>query len=186
MDRRKALAKYGALLHSEKLVIGAGGNISEKDGDFLIIKKKEADMSRAKAEDYVRLSFSEAENELKKEKSLLSSETPLHVASYKSREDIGSIVHVHSPYMIALGEKTSLLESTSYEFDCILEKDVPVIEYIKPGSLELAEAIAGELKKGANAVIMKRHGAVIAGKRIEEAYLRTLALERACIAYLHR
>ena len=182
MDKREQIARYGILLHADKLVIGAGGNISEKDGEDIIIKKKGADMSLGRADDYVRLPFQEAE---KAEDARLSSETPLHIACYRVRQDIGAIMHVHSPFIIAAAVKTDILENVSYEFDCVLQKAVPVIEYIQPGSSALAEAVAGKIKNGANAVILRRHGAISVGKDPEEAYLRMLALERACIAFLH-
>ncbi|RKY40803.1 MAG: hypothetical protein DRP85_07925 [Candidatus Makaraimicrobium thalassicum] len=182
MDKRRKLAGYGMMLHADRLVIGAGGNISERDGDFLIVKKRGADMSSGKAGDYIRLRFSEAE---KAGESRLSSETPAHIACYRARKDVGAVVHVHSPIIIAAGRKTDLLESVSYEFDCILQKAVPVIEYIQPGSSLLAEAVGLEIKSGATAVILKKHGAISVGEDMEEAYLRILALERACFTFLH-
>ncbi len=183
MDRPRIIAEYGKLIHAEKLVIGAGGNISEKRGDFLIIKKKFADMSRGRKSDYIRLSFKKAESP--ERSGYLSSETPLHLACYRARQDVGAVVHVHSPYIIATAQKTNILESVSYEFDCVLQKSVPTVEYIQPGSAELAEKVAERIKEGANAVMLKKHGAVSVGKDIKEAYLRILALERACITSLH-
>lgn len=181
MDKRKELIKYGRLIHEKGLVIGAGGNISAREDETLIIKKKAADMSCGRAGDYVRVSLEEAAGK----NELLSSETPLHVACYNARRDVEAVVHFHSPMVIAAGERTDLLESTSYEFDCILQKEVPVVEYIQPGSASLAEAAAGKIASGANAVIMRHHGALTVGKNLEEAYLRALALERACITFLH-
>ena len=93
-------------------------------------------------------------------------------------------MHVHSPYIVAVSQRTATLESLSYEFDCILQKPVPVLKYIQPGSFELAEAVAAKISSGANAVMLKRHGAITIGADIKEAYLRTLALERACITFL--
>jgi len=179
MNKMKTIAEYGRMVHAKGLVIGAGGNISERDGDFLIIKKKNADMSSGRVEDYVRIPFSETASDL------LSSETPVHIACYRARQDVGAVIHVHSPYIVAAAKKTDLLESVSYEFDCILKKAVPVIEYIQPGSSILAAAVADEIKNGANTVMLKRHGAFSTGKDLEEAYLRILALERACITFLH-
>jgi L-fuculose-phosphate aldolase len=181
MDKRKELAKYGKLIHEKGLVIGAGGNISARDEEAMIIKKKGADMSDGDAAAYVRVLLEEAAGG----SALSSSETPLHVACYKACRDVQAVVHVHSPMIIAAAEKTRLLESTSYEFDCILQKGVPVIEYLQPGSASLAEAVAERIADGASAVMMRRHGAVSVGKDTEEAYLRILALERSCVTFLH-
>ncbi len=180
MDRRMKIAEYGRKLHDKNLVIGAGGNISEKDGDILIIKKRGADMSRQKADDYVNIPFKEAQ----KPNAALSSETPFHVACYKARSDVGAVIHVHSPVIVAAANRTDLLEGVSYEFECVLEGPVRVINYIQPGSDPLALAVADKIEKGANAVMMRRHGALSVGKDAEEAYLRILALERACMTFL--
>ena len=182
MGKMKEMAIYGRLISEKGLVIGAGGNISCRDGDFLIIKVKGADMSSGSRDDYLRIAVQEAE---KLENTSLSSETPMHIACYRVSPDVGAVIHVHSPYVIAAASKTSLLEGISYEFECILKRPVPVVEYHEPGSAELARAVSDRIKEGANAVLMRRHGAVSVGRDLEEAYLRILALERACIVFLN-
>ena len=181
MDNIEKLLNCGRLLHEHRLVIGSGGNISSRQAGSVTIKKKDVDMSRAVREDYAAISLDGARSA---ENTLLSSETPLHLACYASAEDISSVIHVHSPYMIAASARTDILESPSYEFDCIIGHSVPVIPYLRPGSRELGEAVAGKIAAGSRVVLMRRHGAVTAGKDIDQALMRALALERACIAFL--
>jgi L-fuculose-phosphate aldolase len=191
MDKMESIIKYGKKAHTDGLVIGAGGNISERDDDFLIIKKKGADMSEGCEDSYVRLLFDEVSKRMadpayeKEEADILSSETPLHIACYKVSPDIGAVIHVHPPYTIAASGKVAFLEDISYEFECILGKSVPVIDYIEPGSQDLASAVAEKVTEGARAVMLKKHGSIAVGKNLEEAYIRILALERACITYLN-
>jgi len=182
MDKREEIARYGKLLHDAGLVIGPGGNISVRDGEDLLIKKRETDMSGGNPDDYAVIALSEARNG---ESDILSSETPFHLACYAANPDIAALIHVHSPYMTAAANRTDVLEDISYEFECILTNPVPVIEYIQPGSAALGEALAEKIAEGATAVLMRKHGAVAAGKDLEEAYLRILALERACICFLN-
>ncbi len=182
MKKEKSIVDYGRLLHQEKLVIGQGGNISALKNGMLLIKKQCVDMSSAGKSDYLAIKLDEAE---KTSGELLSTETPFHIACYKARQDIKAVIHVHSPYAIAATTKTDKLESVSYEFDCVIGGPVPVVPYIKPGSIDLAKAIATNVRSGANAVLLRRHGAVSVGKDLEEAYIRILALERACITFLH-
>lgn len=182
MNLHRILSETGKKLHDEKLVIGAGGNISLRDGDSFIIKKKGADMSFSEAANYVSVpvsGISLGKNDI------LSSETPLHVACYSTRADIKAVIHVHAPFSIAAASKLEVLPSTSYEFDCIIQKEVPVVDYIAPGSRELASAVAEKIAEGANVVLLKKHGSLSVGETMEEAFLRILALERACITYLH-
>ncbi len=182
MGKEKSIVEYGRMLHQEKLVIGQGGNISVLKGGNLIIKKQSVDMSSAGKSDYLAVKLDEAE---KAPVELLSTETPFHVACYRARKDVKAVIHVHSPYTIAASAKIDELESVSYEFDCVIGGPVQVVPYIKPGSVDLAKAIAVNIRSGANAVLLRRHGAVSVGKDLEEAYLRILALERACIVFLH-
>ncbi len=180
MDKLKEIAKYGKLLHEKDLVIATGGNISTKVGDNIIIKKRCTDMSSGSVDNFIEIPLKEAGQPNEE----LSTETPLHIASYNAREDVGAVIHVHSPAMIAVASKIGVLESVSYEFDCMIGRPVPVIEYVEPGSSSLAKAIASHVKNGANAVLMKKHGATVVGKNLKEAYFCTLALERACTTYL--
>lgn len=173
------LTAYGKFLHEHGLVIGDGGNISAKEGNYFIIKRKGADMSRGDEAGYIRLSFS---GEISPEdRAVSSSEVFIHIASYAARGDIYAVAHAHSPYSVAASAKIKVFKSPSYEFDCIVGKEAPVIPYIQPGSRELGDRVAEKLSSGANAVILKRHGVVAVGKDIREACLRVLAVERACM-----
>ena len=180
-DIKKELVRYGKLLQLGGFAIGSGGNLSAKDAGYIFIKRQGADLSEAKTGDYLRISLKEAE----KGPAGISSETPLHLASYAARPEAGAVIHVHSPAMVAAAEKTRLLKSNSYEFDCVMGGDVPVIPFIKPGTRALADAAASKVKSGANAVLLARHGAVCIGRNTEEAYVRVLALERACLTFLY-
>jgi L-fuculose-phosphate aldolase len=181
VDIRKKMAETGKKLHEKGLAIGSGGNISVREEDDLVIKKRGTDMSRENPDDYIVIPLAKAlvPNED------LSTETPFHVACYEAREEIGSVIHVHSPETVAASEKTGVLENVSYEFNYVLESPVPVIEFIQPGSTKLAEEIGRRIKGGANAVLMRRHGAIAVGRDIEEAYVRILALNRACKTFLY-
>jgi L-fuculose-phosphate aldolase len=183
MDAREEIAKYGKLLHDTGLVIGAGGNISVRDGEKLIIKKRETSMSAGDPDDYAVIGLAEARKGASAY--MLSSETPFHLACYAAGPEINALVHVHSPYMTAAAKKTDVLEDISYEFECVLQNPVPVIGFLKPGSAALGEALAEKVRNGATAVLMRKHGAVSVGKDLKEAYLRIQALERACICFLH-
>jgi ribulose-5-phosphate 4-epimerase/fuculose-1-phosphate aldolase len=180
-DINKELVRCGKLLHEGGFAIGSGGNLSVRDGSYIVIKRQGADLSKAKITDYLRISMKEAE----KSPAGISSETPLHLASYAARPEAGAVIHVHSPVMVAVAEKTRLLKSNSYEFDCVMGGDIPVVPFIKPGTRALAEAVASKVKSGANAVLMARHGAVCVGHNIEETYVRVLALERAALTFLY-
>ncbi|MBD3296490.1 MAG: fuculose phosphate aldolase [Candidatus Omnitrophica bacterium] len=183
MDAFRELEKYGKKIHSAGLVIGTGGNISLRLGDVLFIKKQACRMCGVGEEAFIKTSLSELVNG---KIAGASSETPLHLSCYEADDTVGAVVHVHPPYSIAAAERTAQLESVSYEFDCVLgERPVPVVDFIKPGSRGLAEAVARHIREGAVSVLLSRHGTVSVGADLEQAFLRAVALERACITFLH-
>ncbi len=181
MGRFEELVYYGKLLHEKNMVIGAGGNISVRDGNGMIIKKKDVNMAVCDKEGYVKFRSDVQDSEQED----VSSETPLHKVCYEASKNWGAVIHVHSPYMIAVAQRTKELLSVSYEFDCIIGEKVPVIDYIQPGSETLALECKKEISKGAGTLLLRRHGGLSAGKDLEEAFQKVLALERACIAFLN-
>lgn len=178
----KKLIECGELAHTNGLVIGTGGNLSIRRGGDIVIKKSRADMSSGQKESYISVPLDKLEKDVPDG---VSSEAPLHAACYGADSRVGAVAHVHAPYSIAAAAKANVLESTSYEFDCILGPSVPVIDFIKPGSAELGREVARYISAGAGAVLMKKHGSVAVGRDIEQAFLRALALERAAITFLH-
>ena len=107
------------------------------------------------------------------------SEIVIHTGIYRKRKDVQSVAHTHSPYVIALSMTgTDLLPAS---FEAIGGGPEPIATFKKivfidkPG---LGEEIADLL--GPNkAVILKGHGAVVAGKSIEETTITALKLEQA-------
>jgi ribulose-5-phosphate 4-epimerase/fuculose-1-phosphate aldolase len=97
------------------------------------------------------------------------SEVAIHTGVYKKRKEFNSVIHSHSPYIIALSIvdltvlPTGLTSSVVGYQPIALFKKVVLID--KP---ELGEEAADLL--GLNkAVILKGHGALVVGKSIEDA-----------------
>lgn len=91
-----------------------------------------------------------------------SSEWRLHTAIYQAIPEAKAIVHAHPPHTITAGElgvrlRPEILSEAAYSLGCIT-----LVEYIKPGTWELATTTAESLKhSGCRAAILKRHGAVV-------------------------
>ena len=181
MTNKELLVKYSKILAKEEFVIGSGGNISVREKNSIIIKKSNVYLSKAKVNDYEKVSFKEAEKFYKYK---LSIETPFHLACYKVRQDINAIIHVHPINVIAFANKEKVLKNISYEFNYILKKEVPVIDFFEPGSEKLKYNVSQKAEKGYNGMILKKHGLICLGKDLEQTYLRVLAVNRACEIFL--
>ena len=100
-----------------------------------------------------------------------SSETLMHIACYREREDIGAIVHTHSAIASAFACLNRPIPSFIFElFVFHLDNGViPVAPYALPGTTELAENVAATVKRS-DLVLMERHGTIAVGKDLAEAY----------------
>ena len=98
-----------------------------------------------------------------------SSEVHMHLEIYGTRDDVGAVVHTHSPY--ATGFSFSDEEIMKFEgFGKIKEPFIKKIKYATPGSDKLVELASHALEKE-DVVILKNHGVVTVGLNIDEAVL---------------
>lgn len=113
-----------------------------------------------------------------------SSEVKLHLAAYKERRDINSVVHAHTPYATAFAVAGIPLDKPLLPETVFMLGDVPIAEYATPGSTELAKSIS-RLLKNHDALLMANHGALTVGIDLENAYFKLETLEfYAKICYL--
>ena len=179
----KELRDVGKELAWAGLIIGEGGNISARSGDVIYIKRRAAFMGRAKAADYIPLNI-KTEKPLKK-KDKPSTEIYMHLACYRSRKDVGAVIHTHPVFATALGAAGVSIKPFTYEAEVNIQSPVARIGYARPGSPALGKAVGQAVRKH-NAVLLKNHGLVTVGRNLEEAFLRTLAVERAALTQVSR
>ena len=115
-----------------------------------------------------------------------SSETLMHAACYRVREDIRAIVHTHSPVATAFAVCERPVPAIVYEMFLFHTADgcIPVAPFARPGTKELADAVAGVIKEN-DLALMARHGAIAVGKSAEEALLAAHYIEEFATIYMH-
>ncbi|MEO0098190.1 MAG: class II aldolase/adducin family protein [candidate division WOR-3 bacterium] len=108
-----------------------------------------------------------------------SSEWRMHLGIYGVRQSVKAVIHAHSPFatFISFLGKLKILRFDAYSETHLGE--IRFISYFKPGSEELAEAVAEAVGKNpeSDIFILKRHGAVVLGKDLKEARLNLERLE---------
>jgi ribulose-5-phosphate 4-epimerase/fuculose-1-phosphate aldolase len=106
-------------------------------------------------------------------------EFPLHAEILRARPDVGSVVHTHPPYVIALDATGTPIRPVSHD-GILFASDAPV--FTKTSDLidkpELGQQVVHTLGD-APAMILRYHGMVAVGAGIEEACTRAIFLERA-------
>jgi L-fuculose-phosphate aldolase len=106
-------------------------------------------------------------------------EAALHTEVYRSRPDVGAVIHGHPPYATALGATRAKLELLTH--DAVLFHDGVAIFEETPELIQAANqgrAVADCLGPK-RAVIMRNHGVLIVGRDIPWAVLAAVTLERA-------
>lgn len=98
-----------------------------------------------------------------------SSETPMHLAAYRRREDVGGVVHTHSPYATTFASLGQSIPPSHYLI-AFAGKEVPVAPYARNGSEELAEAAMDTMGEDANAVLLRNHGVLAVAPTLDDAH----------------
>ncbi|MGB4644474.1 MAG: class II aldolase/adducin family protein [Dictyoglomaceae bacterium] len=170
----KELVEIGRKIAEKGLVVGPGGNISERLGDVVYMKASGICFESAKEEDYVGVDLNTGkvvDGRLRP-----TSEMWMHLECYKVREDVSAVIHTHPVFSIAYAFQGETLKPFTPDMVALLGSEIPVIEYVVPGGKEFASEV-GKVIKNCNGVLVKNHGLVTVGSNLKEAYYRTLLVE---------
>ena len=108
-----------------------------------------------------------------------SKEIKWHCGIFKLRNDVGAIVHSHSPASTAFSVANKVVPLLTGPIEKTIGKH-EVIPYAVPGSDELAGYVLEAFKnQSLKVLIMENHGAVAVGKNLTEAYNIADVLEDA-------
>lgn len=99
-----------------------------------------------------------------------SSEFPFHKLAYKIRPDFKAVLHAHPPALVAFSIVRRIPDINLVPNVHTVCGKVGMARYGLPGSIELAEKIALEFKKGFNTVILENHGIVIGATNLFDAF----------------
>jgi L-fuculose-phosphate aldolase len=112
-----------------------------------------------------------------------SSEVPMHAAIYR-REDVGAIVHTHSPWATAMAVRREELPPIHYMIVAV-GKRVPVAEYAPYGTDELAAAVVEAMAEAdATACFIENHGLVVTAPDLDTAIENAFHVESLSRVYL--
>lgn len=180
---RQGIVDVMRRLYIRGLVTSLGGNVSSRSSDKkrFWITCSGVDKYRITVEDLSLIDIGSGEVVAGGRP---SSEYLTHLAIYRAREDIESIVHSHNPYTLVLVEALVRhrhlrdLMRQFYEVETMLG-GVEVVERIPPGSRELASAVARVFseRRDVGAVVLRDHGVVAVGRSLVEALNRAEVLE---------
>lgn len=185
-DLRDQLAHVGYDVVQAGLVCGSGGNLSARipDEDACWITAGGAWLDRLSRTAFAPVRISDGSpavvGALPPPPVAPSSELALHLALYRTREDVNAIIHLHPQTALlldALGEHVRIV-TTDHAFYL---KRVSTVPFRLPGSTELAALTAAMAADGTDCLVLSQHGCVVMADSVELAHKRARNLEEAAM-----
>ena len=167
------------------LVAATSGNVSlrlegdEKEG-LIAVTPASTDYETMTPEDIVVVDY---DVDVIEGDAVPSSESLTHVAVYKARSDISAVIHTHSIYASVLAVAGVPLPPILDELVAYLGGPVEVAEYGFPSSEDLGEKAIQAMGER-NAVFIRNHGVLAAGRDMPDALRSCELVERAAQIYI--
>ena len=113
-----------------------------------------------------------------------TSETLMHLAAYKMRQDVNAVAHTHSRFATSFSILKKPIPAIVYEVANLGCKNgyIPVADYGRPGTPELAERTVSQLKIS-DVVLMESHGVIAVDADMKEALLKAHYVEEMAEIY---
>ena len=167
-EARNLVIEAGLRLLENKLIARTWGNISARiSKDEFIITPSGKAYDRLTPADLVKVRISDGSYSGKVKP---SSERGVHAAAYAQRNHVGFIIHTHQYYASAVAA------------ECRTIRTAPCAAYALPGTTKLKRYVAECIKSNPyeDMFLMARHGTLILGSDMDEAFARAEALEEKC------
>ena len=184
-SERKIVVQAAQQLLRLGLVAATSGNVSlklegdEKEG-LIAITPAGTDYKTMTPDDIVVVDY---DVDVIEGDAVPSSESLTHVAVYKARSDISAVIHTHSIYASVLAVAGVPLPPILDELVAYLGGPVEVAEYGFPSTEELGEKAIQAMGER-NAVFIRNHGVLAAGRDMPDALRACELVERAAQIYI--
>jgi L-ribulose-5-phosphate 4-epimerase len=176
-ELREQLVGFARQMISTGLVRGTSGNVSTREpgADQALVTPSGVDYDTIRPEDVVLVDLTGRPVTTGMKPSV---DTPIHVAIYRARPDVGAVIHTHSIYAAAfstLGREIPPLitESAGY-----VGGAVRVMQYVPPARTDTGDAVAAGLGQD-RAVLLPNHGVVAVGENLKKAFGAAMAVEES-------
>jgi ribulose-5-phosphate 4-epimerase/fuculose-1-phosphate aldolase len=183
VEARVQVAGTANLIYERRLTCAAGGNISTRVGDRVVITPAGRSFRLVDRRD---LSVLDLEGR-HLDGPPPSSERLLHLAVYRRRPDVAFVLHAHAPYAIAASCLPARDDGTAMPAYtggyAIMIGRLPLVPHYIPSTPALAEAAADALA-AANAALLANHGTVAVGRDPELPFELTELIEENALVHV--
>ncbi|MCC8194783.1 MAG: class II aldolase/adducin family protein [Deltaproteobacteria bacterium] len=180
------IIRYSALGYERMLVTAAGGNVSVRHGDKILVTRSGVSLREVGEADILLVDL-DGNVLVKHGEFKPSKESGFHLAIYRTRPSVRAVYHVHPPHVTAFtveGGAFPRVTSAAKNKLC----PAPLIEPLRSGSRELLERVAETVRENdekTQALILSGHGIVSFGETLEDCFQTAELMEdSARIAYM--
>jgi L-ribulose-5-phosphate 4-epimerase len=112
-----------------------------------------------------------------------SIETAMHAGVYRTREDVGAVVHTHQACASVFALINQPIPALFDEVALSIGETVDVVPYALSGTPELVENVTRTVANGCDCFVMQNHGALNLGKNLDKAWKNAELLEKSAQVY---
>ncbi|MFA9557738.1 class II aldolase/adducin family protein [Evansella sp. AB-rgal1] len=172
------LSLYAKKLVQSGLVVGAGGNLSIREGDYMYISPSGFDLQEIEDHQWVKVDIRTGDvlSDLKP-----SSEILMHLECFRNRPDVHAVLHAHPSYSVGVSSTGKEIPSMFPDFPAMV-KNIAYIDYVIPTTNVLAEEVV-KVIDNTDVIVMRNHGVLTLGKSMKEAYFFMQLTEEAAKVY---
>lgn len=182
-ELREELVRFARQMIATGLVRGTSGNLStrEPSADQALVTPSGVDYDTMKPDDVVLVDLSGRPVTAGLKPSV---DTPIHVAIYRARHDVGAVVHTHSPFAAAFSTLGREIPPLITESAGCLGGAVRVMQYVPPARSDTGDAVAAGLGED-RVVLLPNHGVIAVGENLKKAFAAAMAVEESAhVAYI--
>lgn len=174
-EARLELAEVARQLSANGFHAGLAGNLSVRAGDNLLLCTAHgANKNALRLEDVV---LCDLEGELLEGDQKPTSELFMHLAAYRARSDVGSVIHAHPPAATAFAATSTVLDTLQLPEMMVLLGPVAMVPYATPGTQDMALTLEPFLRSY-DAFLLENHGALSLGCDLRQAAQRMELIEQ--------
>ena len=179
---REMIVAYGKRMLSAGLTRGTGGNLSiyDRNLELMAITPSGIPYEEIEAEDIMIMKL---DGTIVEGNKTPSSEHAMHEIVYRTREDVGAMLHVHSTFAVTLACLNEDLPAVDYRVAYSRERSVKCAPYASFGTTDLA-VNALKTMGNQNAVLLANHGMNVVGPDLPKAFAIAEQLEFCAELYV--
>jgi ribulose-5-phosphate 4-epimerase/fuculose-1-phosphate aldolase len=180
---REDLVRFARRMLRAGLVTGTAGNLSARSpgADRCLVTPSGVDYESMEPGDLVLVGL---DGETLSDGLRPSVDTPMHLAVYRARADVGAFIHTHSPYAAAFSAVHRPIPPLITEAAGFLGGPVRVMGYVPPAVSDTGGQVADGLGSD-RAALLPNHGVVAVGETLAKCFHAAVSVEESAhVAFL--